>query len=256
MQCKAEENSGRKLSLNQVTVQYGSVRALRNVDLKVGGGERLGLVGLSGAGKTTLLRLFNGMVRPTSGHVLTLGQKLDSLSFEELRHLRSKVGFIHQELNLIPNLSVLHNVLAGKLGQISTARALLLFTFPSSHVLDEVYELLQRVGIAEKLHQRVDRLSGGQRQRVAIARALFQKPKVLLADEPVSSVDPARARSVLHLLTDLAGERKLTLCVSLHNLRLAQEFFPRLVGMKGGEIVFDQSPAALEEDQLQTLFKI
>ena len=256
MQCKAEENSGRNLSLNQVSVQYGSVRALRSVDLEIGGGERLGLVGLSGAGKTTLLRLFNGMVRPTSGHVLTLGQKLDSLSSEELRHLRSKVGFIHQELNLIPNLSVLHNVLAGMLGQISTARALLLFTFPSSHVLDEVYELLQRVGIAEKLHQRVDRLSGGQRQRVAIARALFQKPKILLADEPVSSVDPARARSVLQLLTDLAGERKLTLCVSLHNLRLAQEFFPRLVGMNGGEILFDQSTDSIREDVLQSLFKI
>ena len=256
MQFKEDGNSGRNLSLNQVTVRYGSLTALHNVDLKIGGGERLGLVGSSGAGKTTLLRLFNGMAKPTSGHVLTLGQKLASLSFEELRHLRSKVGFIHQELNLTPNLNVLHNVLSGKLGQISTARALFLFAFPSSHVLDEVYELLRRVGIAEKLYERVDRLSGGQRQRVAIARALFQKPKILLADEPVSSVDPARARSVLHLLTDLAEERKLTLCVSLHNLRLAQEFFPRLVGMKEGEIVFDQSPDALQGDQLQTLFKI
>ncbi len=210
---------------------------------------------MSGAGKTTLLRLFNGMVRPTSGQVMTLGQRLDSLSFEQLRLLRSQVGFIHQELHLIQNLNVLKNVLAGKLGQISTARALLLFAFPSRQVLEKVYELLHRVGIAEKLYHRVDRLSGGQRQRVAIARALFQEPKILLADEPISSVDPARARSVLQLLTDLAQERKLTLCVSLHNLRLAREFFPRLVGMKGGEIVFDQPTASLGEDRFRSLFK-
>ena len=157
----------------------------------------------------------------------------------DLRSLRARVGFIHQELNLISNLNVLQNVLLGGLGQISTARALLLLGFPSKSILTEVHELLERVGIGEKLYERVDRLSGGQRQRVAIARALFQKPEILLADEPVSSVDPARARSVLELLTELASERRLTLCVSLHNLELAREFFPRLVGMREGRITFD-----------------
>lgn len=244
------------LLVRNVSVQFGNVAALRDICLEVAAGERLALVGLSGAGKTTLLRLFNGMVRPAAGHVCTLGQRLDALSSHRLRQLRSRVGFVHQDLNLIPNLNVLQNVLAGRLGQLSTLRALRLFTLPPKPVLTEVYSLLERVGIGEKLYERVDRLSGGQRQRVAIARALFQRPEILLADEPVSSVDPARARSVLELLTELAQERGLTLCVSIHNLRLARQFFPRLVGLRAGEIVFDKRTTAIEEGEFQTLFQI
>jgi phosphonate transport system ATP-binding protein len=166
------------------------------------------------------------------------------------------VGFIHQELHLIPNLSVLHNVLAGRLGQISTAQALGLFAFPSKQALNAVHQVLERVGIGEKLYQRVDRLSGGERQRVAIARALYQNPQVLLADEPVSSVDPARARSVLELLTQLAAENSLTLCVSLHNIGFAREFFPRLIGIKSGSVVFDKPTSSISEDEFQGLYQI
>ncbi len=244
------------LSLDGVSVDFGAVTALRGVDLEVDRAGSLGLVGLSGAGKTTLLRLFNGMVRPTRGRVHTLGERLDSLSRPDLRSLRARVGFIHQELNLISNLNVLQNVLLGGLGQISTARAFLLLGFPSKQILTEVHELLERVGIGEKLYERVDRLSGGQRQRVAIARALFQKPEILLADEPVSSVDPARARSVLELLTQLASERRLTLCVSLHNLELAREFFPRLVGMREGRITFDRAAGDIPEAEFESLFQL
>ncbi len=249
-------NTERILELDRVSVEFGSVRALRDIHLNVGKGERLGMVGLSGAGKTTLLRLFNGMVRPTRGHVLTLGDRLDTLAHGQLRSLRARVGFVHQDLSLIPNLNVLQNVLMGRLGQISAARALLLLTFPSKQDQAEVHEILERVGIGEKLFERVDRLSGGERQRVAIARALFQKPEILLADEPVSSVDPARARSVLELLTELAQEHGLTLCVSLHNLDLAREFFPRLVGMRAGEIVFDKPTTSIVEDEFHTLFRL
>ena len=250
------ESSEKGLSLEGVSVEFGSVTALRDIHLEVGKAERLGLVGLSGAGKTTLLRLFNGMVRPNRGHVHTLGQRLDALSFSNLRSVRSRVGFVHQELNLIPNLNVLQNVVLGRLGQISAVRALVRLAFPSRQILTEVHELLERVGIGEKLYERVDRLSGGERQRVAIARALFQRPEILLADEPVSSVDPARARSVLELLTDLAQEHRLTLCVSLHNLGLAREFFPRLVGMRAGEIAFDRSAKTIPEKEFQTLFEL
>ena len=250
------ETSGTSLSLENVSVDFGAVAALRRIHLEVRPGERLGLVGVSGAGKTTLLRLFNGMVRPTHGRVSTLGQPLDTLSLGALRKLRSRVGFIHQELHLIPNLNVLQNVLAGRLGQMSALHSLSLFAFPTKQILSEVYEILERVGIAEKLYERVDRLSGGQRQRVAIARALFQKPEILLADEPVSSVDPARAQSVLELLTELAAEKSLTLCVSLHNISLAKAFFPRLVGIKAGEIVFDDPPSAFNEIQFQALFEL
>ena len=248
--------SEKGLSLERVSVEFGSVTALRDIHLEVGKAERLGLVGLSGAGKTTLLRLFNGMVRPTRGHVHTLGQRLDALSLSNLRSVRARVGFVHQELNLIPNLNVLQNVVLGRLGEISAARALVRLTFPSRQILTEVHELLERVGIGEKLYERVDRLSGGERQRVAIARALFQRPEILLADEPVSSVDPARARSVLELLTDLAREDRLTLCVSLHNLGLAREFFPRLVGMRAGEIAFDRPAETIPEKEFQTLFEL
>ena len=251
-----EDDSEKGLSLEGVSVEFGSLTALRGIHLEVGRAERLGLVGLSGAGKTTLLRLFNGMVRPTRGHVRTLGQRLDALSLSNLRSVRARVGFVHQELNLIPNLNVLQNVLLGRLGQISTARALALLTFSSGQILTEVHELLDRVEIGEKLYERVDRLSGGERQRVAIARALFQRPEILLADEPVSSVDPARARSVLELLIDLAQEHGLTLCVSLHNLGLAREFFPRLAGMRAGEIVFDRPADAIAEREFQSLFEL
>jgi phosphonate transport system ATP-binding protein len=250
------DRSENSLYLDRVEVAFGSLAALREINLTVSKGESLGLIGMSGAGKTTLLRLFNGMVRPTRGRIVTLGSRLDALSFKELRKLRSRVGFVHQELHLIPNLSALQNVLAGRLGQISTARALAHAIFPSRDVLAHVHHLLDRVGIGEKLYQRVDRLSGGERQRVAIARALYQGPEILLADEPVSSVDPARARSLLELLTQLAAENSLTLCVSLHNVRLAREFFPRLVGMRAGQIVFDKPTRSISEEEFQTLYQI
>jgi phosphonate transport system ATP-binding protein len=250
------ESNGQGLSLDGVSVNYGSVSALRNVDFKMARAECVGLVGLSGAGKTTLLGLFNGMVRPDRGHVHTLGTRLDTLSHRGLRTLRTSVGFVHQGLHLVPNLNVLQNVLLGRLGQISMARALVLLTLPSRETLGAVHELLERVGIGDKLYERVDRLSGGELQRVAIARALFQKPRILLADEPVSSVDPARARSVLELLTGVAREDGLTLCVSLHNVDLAREFFPRLVGMKAGRLAFDKPASAISEDQLHSLFQL
>ena len=250
------EANGQGLLLDGVSVDYPTVSALRDVDLEVRPAESIGMVGLSGAGKTTLLGLFNGMVQPTRGHVHTLGTRLDTLSHGNLRSLRARVGFVHQELHLVPNLNVLQNVLMGKLGQISMVRALAMLSFPSRKTLVEVHDVLERVGIGDKLYERVDRLSGGERQRVAIARVLFQKPQILLADEPVSSVDPARARSVLELLTGLAREEGLTLCVSLHHLELAREFFPRLVGMKAGQIVFDRPVGSIAEDEFDSLFQL
>ncbi|MDA2934702.1 ATP-binding cassette domain-containing protein, partial [Acidobacteria bacterium AH-259-D05] len=224
---------------------YDSVVALDSVDLEIQPGEAVGFVGLSGAGKTTLFRLLNGMVKPTGGVVHVDGRSLSELSLEELRQIRSRIGFVHQDLSLIPNLRVLHNVLAGRLGSLSLLKGARTLLFPPRSYVNEIYDILNRVGIPEKLYERTDRLSGGQRQRVAIARALFQQPKGLLADEPVSSVDPARARSAVALLTEISREQGLTLCVSLHNLRLAREFFPRLVGLRGGRVVFDRATEAV-----------
>lgn len=230
--------------------------ALNVVSLEIRSGERVALVGPSGAGKTTLLRLLNGTVRPSSGEVRIFSKNPSHLSSRELRQLRSRIGFIHQDLSLVPNLRVLQNVLSGRMGQASLFRSLRMMILPSSSEACEVHELLDRVGIAEKLYQRTDRLSGGQQQRVAIARALHQRPHALLADEPVSSIDPARAHDTIHLLTEISKEEGLTLCMSLHNLDLAREFFPRLVGMREGRIVFDRRTDQLQEDEFQTLYKL
>ncbi len=242
--------------LDGVTVQFPGVRALDGVSLGIAAGEQVALVGPSGSGKTTLLRLMNGTLRPTEGHVRALRQETLKLSAAQLRLLRMRIGFVHQDLSLVPNLRVLHNVLSGRLGGRSLVGSLRMMSLPTRNETTDVHRLLERVGIEEKLYQRTDRLSGGQQQRVAIARALYQQPEAVLADEPVSSVDPARARDTVRLLTDISKDEGLTLCVSLHNLELAREFFPRLVGMREGRIVFDRVTGDLSDGEFQTLYQL
>ena len=203
-----------------------------------------------------LLRLLNGMIAPTSGRVTTFGERLEILPSEKLRIARSQIGFIHQDLALVPNLRVVQNVISGKLGRRGLFRCVRDFLFPGSADLEQIHAILERVGIAEKLYERTDRLSGGQQQRVAIARALFQEPLALLADEPVSSVDPARARDTVTLLSDLSKEDGLTLCMSLHNLELAREFFPRIIAMRAGRIMFDGKSEELDGAGLDSLFDL
>lgn len=242
--------------LDRVTVRFGAHAALVDVDLEIASGEIVAFVGPSGAGKTTLLRLLNGTLRPTSGHVLVRGVPLDEFSPAALRELRASVGFVHQDLSLVPNLRALSNVLMGRFGRVGFGGALRALLMPPRDAVLAVHALLERVGIGEKLYERVDRLSGGQRQRVAIARALYQEPDSLLADEPVSSVDPARARDTIELLTALARERGLTLCASLHHIELAQRFVPRLIGMRHGRIVFDRPTAELDPADYRALYEL
>jgi len=242
--------------LDGVTVRYPAVTALEGISLRVRAGERVGFIGPSGAGKTTLLRVLNGTVRPTAGHITVDGRDLADLAPAALRQLRSHIGFIPQDLSLVPNLRVIQNVMSGRIGQHSFLGAMRAIVLPRRREAAHVHEILERVGIAEKLYERTDRLSGGQQQRVAVARALFQQPIALLADEPVSSVDPARARDTVALLNDIAREQKLTLCMSLHNLDLAREFFPRLVGLRHGRIVFDQQADDLTDKSLASLYQL
>jgi phosphonate transport system ATP-binding protein len=242
--------------LEGAVVEFGRTMALAGVTLQIRAGEAIAVVGPSGSGKTTLLRLLNGSVRPTEGRVLVDGTPLASMSATQLRHVRASIGFVHQDLRLVPNLRVVQNVVAGRLGQMSFLQSLRAMLLAPRALAMEVHQVLERVGIPEKLYERTDRLSGGQRQRVAIARALFQQPVALLADEPVSSVDPARARDALQLLTALSHERGLTLCVSLHHLALAQEFFPRLVGLRRGRIVFDSPTNDLHAEQFDGLYEL
>jgi phosphonate transport system ATP-binding protein len=174
----------------------------------------------------------------------------------QLRQARAAIGFVHQDLRLVPNLRVVQNVLAGRLGSQSLLQSLRSVFFTPRALALEAHEVLERVGIPEKLYERTDRLSGGQRQRVAIARALFQQPVALLADEPVSSVDPARARDAVQLLASISREYGLTLGVSLHTLHLAQEFFPRLIGLRGGRVLFDEPTTAIDAGQFEALYRL
>jgi len=242
--------------LSSVDVRFGQIAALRDLSLEIHPGERVAFVGPSGGGKTTLLRLLNATVRPTAGSVDSLGHPLANLSARELRDVRSRIAFIHQDLGLVPNLRVLQNVIAGRLGRRGTFGALRDLLRPSRSDTLDVHRILDRVGIGDRLYERTDRLSGGEQQRVAIARALFQQPAALLADEPVSSVDPARARDTVKLLAELSVERDLTLCMSLHNLKLAREFFPRLIGLRDGRVVFDQPSSELSDDAFAQLYQI
>ena len=247
--------AGVPVDLEGVSVAFGSVAVLRAVSCRVEAGEQVAIVGSSGAGKTTFLKLLNATVRPDRGSVSLGGVDLSGLRGKALRWARAQVGFVHQDHALVPNLRVVNNIAAGRLGRCGFLGGMRNMLWPKREDLVRMHRLLNRIGIEEKLFQRTDSLSGGQQQRVAIARALWQEPTLLLADEPVASVDPARARDVIRLLCEVAEERGLTLVVSLHDLSLAREFFPRLVGLRGGEIVIDAPPNAVDQDAFQELYR-
>jgi phosphonate transport system ATP-binding protein len=226
--------------------------ALGGIDLTVRQGEKVALIGPSGAGKTTLFRLLNLTLRPTSGRIWMDGGEVVNLHGKQLREARRKIGTVYQQHNLVPRLKVIHNVLCGRLGEWSTARSLLSLARPAE--VEAAYRALKQVGIQEKLFSRTDELSGGQQQRVAIARVLLQDPEVILADEPVSSVDPSLATTIVRLLIDISDSMRKTLLVNLHSVDLALEFFPRIIGVRNGTRLFDLSPDQVTEDLLENLY--
>jgi len=243
-------------ALHQATVRFGSIDALRKVTLRVRRGERLALVGPSGSGKSTLLRTLIAAASPAEGAVMVDGCDLSTMKAAEVRAVRTRIGFIHQHLGLVPNLRTAQNVATGRIGRLGLVAAIRHVFWPATAVRAELGRALGRVGLADRARTRTDRLSGGQQQRVAIARALWQNPDALLADEPVSSLDPARARAMLALLTRLSAEDGLTLIVSLHQLELAREFFPRLIGLRGGRVVFDRPAEEVGEEAFRALYEL
>ncbi len=227
--------------LHRVSVSYGGRPALTAVDLVVRPGERVALVGPSGAGKSTLLGVCAGAVRPSAGEVEVLGEDLATLRPAALTAVRRRIGSVHQRLHLVGRLRVVHNVNAGRLGAWSTWEALSSLVRPREP--GAAREALARLGIADKLLERTDALSGGEQQRVALARVLVQDPDLVLADEPVSSLDPARADEVMRLLCGTVATSSRALLVSLHDFELAVRWCDRVVGLREGRVLFDV-PAA------------
>ena len=232
--------------------RYGEAIVLAPLSLAVAPGERVAVIGPSGAGKTTLLRLMAGAVAPSTGTVALHGQNVAGL--RPGRELAKLVGMIAQQFDLVPNLSVLHNVLAGRLGEWSFGRSLLSLMWPQEQRL--AFDALERVGVTHLARQRAGHISGGEQQRVAIARVLVQHPSVVLADEPVASLDPARAREVLLLLTAVTEEQGETLIASLHSVDLARELFDRIVGLRNGVVQFDAPACNIHDDMLEDLYRI
>ena len=242
--------------MKNASLQLGGEKIIHGSTISIHHGEQLALIGPSGSGKTTLLRMMAGGLLCDSGSVVHGGKSFADAKPADLNRLRSRVGFIHQDHALVPNLRVFANVAMGRFGSRSFWKSLRSLIFPSQADRLEVLNYLERVGIGKKIYHRADSLSGGEQQRVAIVRALFQKPDALLADEPVASVDPERARRVIQLLSTVAEEEGLTLVVSLHDIELAKEFFPRLIGLRKGHVAFDQPTHDVQPHEVAALYAI
>ncbi|MBI2178985.1 MAG: phosphonate ABC transporter ATP-binding protein [Candidatus Tectomicrobia bacterium] len=227
--------------------------ALQDVDLEVRPGEAVTIVGPSGAGKTTLMRLLNLSLRPDAGTLLVDGVDPSSLSLGELRKLRARTATVYQQHHLVPSLRVVHNILAGRLSAWPLLRAMVSLLSPRE--ADRAAQAASAVGLLDKLWERTDHLSGGQQQRVAIARALVQNPRHLLADEPVASVDPSLADSLVGLLRRLSGEEGKTLIVNLHDVPLALRHFERIVGLRAGRVFFDLPSGEVDSGLLVSLYE-
>jgi len=220
-------------------------KALFDINMEVKKGEFVVILGPSGAGKSTLLRCINRLVEPTSGNIFLDGKEITSLHGKALCHARKDIGMVFQHFNLIKRLSVLNNVLGGRLGHNSTLRSIF-YSFPKTHV-HFALDCLDKVGLKEYASRRADTLSGGQQQRVAIARALAQEPKLILADEPMASLDPRTAREIMDLLRNINEKENITVIVNLHVVELAKEYAHRIIGLADGRIVFDDQPSLLDD---------
>jgi len=241
------------LKLDNLTKRYNTGDlALQGVDLTIPDGQVLALIGPSGAGKSTLIRCVNRLVEPTKGSAILNEINLTNLSSRALRKARRKMGMIFQEYALVERLTVMENVLSGRLGYVGFWRSYFR-KFPKKD-LKEAFRLLDRVGLLEMADKRADELSGGQRQRVGICRALIQDPDLLLVDEPTASLDPKTSRQIMRLINELCEERGLTAIINIHDVLLAQMFSQRIVGLALGKVVYDGSPDGLTPEVLTQIY--
>ena len=241
------------LKLSSLTKRYNTGDlALNQVDLEIPDAQVMALIGPSGAGKSTLIRCVNRLVEPTSGSATLNDINLTKLSSRALRKSRRKMGMIFQEYALVERLTVMENVLSGRLGYVGFWRSYLR-KFPKNDI-KEAFRLLDRVGLLEMADKRADELSGGQRQRVGICRALIQDPDLLLVDEPTASLDPKTSRQIMRLINELCSERGLTAIINIHDVLLAQMFSQRIVGLANGEVVYDGKPEGLTPEVLTQIY--
>ncbi|HCB33214.1 MAG TPA: phosphonate ABC transporter ATP-binding protein [Deltaproteobacteria bacterium] len=241
------------LEIKQLVKKYhtGDL-AINGVDLKVEKGQVMALIGPSGAGKSTLIRCVNRLENPTSGEIWLNGENIVKMRSGKLRRARRNMGMIFQEYALVERLTVMENVLSGRLGYVGFWRSFLR-KFPQSDI-NAAFGLLEKVGLDTMVNKRADELSGGQRQRVGIARALIQKPDILLVDEPTASLDPKTSRQIMRLITELCEENQLTAIINIHDVALAQMYAERIVGLREGSIVYDGSPDDLKPDVLTEIY--
>lgn len=227
-------------------------KALNGINLEIPSGQVVGLIGPSGAGKSSLIRCINRLIEPSSGQIFLNDKDIAGLSRGDLRLARRKIGMIFQEYALVERLTVMENVLSGRLGYVPFWRSFLR-RYPSAYV-ENAFALLDRVGLSAHVDKRADALSGGQRQRVGIARALEQDPELLLIDEPTASLDPKTSRQIMRLIVEICKERDLPAIINIHDVLLAQAFVERIIGLRAGEVVFDGTPADLDTDALTRIY--
>jgi phosphonate transport system ATP-binding protein len=237
---------------NLTKVYPNNTQALKNVSFQVADGEFLAVIGLSGSGKSTLLRCINRLVEPTSGKIFWNDQDITAAKGGDIRKIRRQIGMVFQQFNLVRRSSVYTNVLSGRLGYANTFMSLLHLFSGEDHA--RALASLDQVGLADKAHVRADSLSGGQQQRVGIARALMQEPRLMLADEPVASLDPVLAHSILKYLELLNKERGITVLCSLHYLDLVHRYASRAIALKDGQLVFEGLPKEIDDAQFKAIY--
>ncbi|MGQ7248620.1 phosphonate ABC transporter ATP-binding protein [Halomonas sp. V046] len=241
------------LEISQLVKRYGRHEpVLKELDLSVEGNSVVSIVGASGAGKSTLLRCINRLIEPTSGSIKLNGCELSTLRGQALRQSRRRIGMVFQGFNLIDRLTVMENVLAGRLGYVSFYQAWRR-RFPQADI-ERAFELMERVGIAHYANKRADELSGGERQRVGVVRALMQEPDILLADEPTASLDPVTSEQIMKLMQTLASELSLPVLINIHNVAQARAYTERIVGLRHGRMIFDGPPERFDKAALEEVY--
>ncbi|MGN1223520.1 MAG: phosphonate ABC transporter ATP-binding protein [Ruminococcus sp.] len=234
-------------------VYNNTTKALEDINFSIEEGEFVSIIGPSGAGKSTILRCVNRLIDATEGKIIYDGQNIMELNKRELRKVRTKTGMIFQHYNLVDRLSVVENVLHGKLGQKSTISGVV--GHYSEKEKEQAFAILDELGLAEQAYKRCDALSGGQKQRVGIARAIMQQPKLILCDEPIASLDPKASKTIMDHLAQINRTKKITCIVNLHQVDVAMKYSERIIGVAAGKIVFDGTPAELTQEKIHTIYQ-